>query len=109
MISNKGKSLCIFGVSGGTGKSTLTLNLAGIFSLMNKKVLIIDFDLTGGVIALHLGKDITKTIYNFADDYNNNRFENIKNYITKYNDNIDFIAAPKDPRQANKIDNRYYP
>lgn len=107
MKINKGKSLCVFGVKGGTGKSTLILNLAGIYASLNKRVLIVDFDLTGGSIALHLNKEVTKTIYNFADDYNNNRFENLKTYITNYEENIDFIAAPKDPRQANKIDNRY--
>ena len=103
----KGKSVCVFGVKGGTGKSTLVLNLAGIYSLLNKKVLVVDFDLNGGSIALHTGKKIGKTIYNFADDYNNNRFDNIKSYVTKFNDNIDFLACPKDPRQANKIDSKY--
>lgn len=107
MKINKGKSICVFGVKGGTGKSTLVLNLAGIYASLNKKVLIVDFDLSGGSIALHCGKKVLKTIYNFADDYNNNRFDNISSYVTKYNDFIDFIAAPKDPRQANKIDNKY--
>lgn len=107
MKINKGKSLCVFGVKGGTGKSTLVLNLAGVYSLLGYKVLIIDFDLTGGSIALHLNKNANKTIYNFVDDYNNNRFESIKNYVTQYNDNIDYIPSPKDPRQANKIDNKY--
>lgn len=107
MKINKGISLCIFGVKGGTGKSTLTLNLAGIFAENKKKVLIIDYDLSGGSIALHLNKPVNKTIYNFADDYNNNRFDNIKSYVTEYNEFIDCLAAPKDPRQANKIDNKY--
>ena len=107
MKINKGKSICVFGVKGGTGKSTLVLNLAGMYARLNLRVLIVDFDLNGGSVALHLGKNISKTIYNFADDYNNNRFDNILSYVTKYNDNIDFIAAPKDPRQANKIDNKY--
>ena len=28
-------------------------------------------------------------------------------YITKYNEYIDFIASPKDPRKSNKIDSNY--
>lgn len=107
MKVNKGTSICIFGAKGGTGKSTLVLNLAAVYAQTGKRVLIIDFDLSGGSIALHLGKKVNKTIYNFADDYNNNRFDNIKSYVTVYNDKIDFISAPKDPRQANKIDNKY--
>lgn len=107
MKINKGVSLCVFGVKGGTGKSTLVLNLAGMYALQKKKVLIIDYDLNGGSVALHLNKQVNKTIYNFVDDYNNNRFDNIKSYVTVYNEFIDYIAAPKDPRQASKIDNKY--
>lgn len=107
MKINKGKSVCVFGVKGGTGKSTLVLNLAGIYAKLQKRVLIVDFDLSGGSIALHSGKSVTKTLFNFADDYNNNRFDNISSYVTNYHDYIDFIAAPKDPRQANKIDTKY--
>ncbi len=107
MKVNKGKSICVFGGKGGTGKTTLTLILAGMFANLNKRVLLIDFDLTGGAIALHLNKENTKTVYNLVDDYNNHRFTNLKNYVTTYNNQIDYISAPKDPRQAGKIDNRY--
>lgn len=107
MTIKRGKIISLFGVKGGIGKSILTLNLAGIVNNINKKVLIVDMDLYGGSIAITLNKNVNKTIYNFADDYNNNRYKDIKDYITKYNDNIDFIACPKDPRKASKIDSKY--
>jgi len=37
MIRKKGKSLCIFSAKGGVGKTITTLNLAGIFKLIEKK------------------------------------------------------------------------
>lgn len=107
MAINKGNILCLFGVKGGIGKSILAMNLAGVVSNMNKRVLIIDADLYGGSIALALNKPVYKTIYNFVDDYNNNRYEDLNNYITTYNENIDFVASPKDPRKSNKIDSSY--
>lgn len=103
----KGKSVCIYGAKGGIGKSTFTLNLAGMLANLNKSVLIIDLDLSNGAIACSLNRDANKTIFNFADDYNNNRFEDMEFYITRYNDNISFLASPKDPRQASKIDTKY--
>lgn len=103
----KGKSVCIYGAKGGIGKTTFALSLAGVLSNLNKKVLIIDLDLANGAIACSLNKNIKKTIYNFYDDYNNNRFESIESYVTNYNHNIEFISAPKDPRQSNKIDSKY--
>ena len=107
MALNKGDILCVFGVKGGNGKSVLSMNLAGICSNIKKRVLLIDADFYGGSIAVTLNKPINKTIFNFVDDYNNNRFKNINDYITQYNNYIDYIAAPIDPRKANKIDSRY--
>ena len=107
MGKSKGKSLCIFSAKGGVGKSTTALNIAGVFSALDKKVLIIDFDTTGGAIATYLNKVPEMTIYNFVDDYANNRYQSIKNYVTKYNEHIDFLAACKDPRQGSKIASNY--
>lgn len=107
MAVNKGNILCLFGVKGGIGKSVLAMNLAGVCSNLNRRVLLIDADLYGGSIALALNKPVNKTIYNFVDDYNNNRYKDLNDYITKYNEYIDFIASPKDPRKSNKIDSNY--
>ena len=107
MAINKGNIVCVFGVKGGIGKSILTLNLAGIVSNLKKRVLIVDMDLYGGSISIILNKNVNKTIYNLVDDFNNNRYDNFNDYITKYNDYIDYLACPKDPRKANKIDSSY--
>jgi len=103
MAITKAKICTITSVKGGTGKTTLTLNLAGIFSNKNKKVLILDFDLYTGSIAAMLNIEVTNDIYNLYEDLNNNRFDSIDNYIVKYSDNISIIASPKDPRVGNKI------
>lgn len=100
----KGTSVCLYGAKGGIGKTTFIINLAGIIHKQNKKVLIIDLDLCNGAIAASLNKEATKTIFNFYEDYSNNRFKNIDKYLTKYNENIFFLACPKDPRFSNKIE-----
>ena len=69
--------------------------------------IIIDLDLYSGSIALLLKLDVRNDLFNIADDFSNNRFENFDDYITKYNNNIDVLAAPKDPRTASKINSRY--
>ena len=107
MKKNAAKIISIFSCKGGVGKTTTTLNLAGIYSLMGKKVLILDFDLNGGGIAVSLGVDAPKSIFNVVDDMSNNRFDTISNYVSMYNESIDVLAAPKDPRDAFKIDSKY--
>lgn len=101
------KVITLFSCKGGVGKTTTTLNLAGIYSLMQKKVLIIDLDLNSGGIAASLNVDVNKSIYNIVDDISNNRYQGIEEYICKYNEQIDVLAAPKDPRLSMKVDSKY--
>ncbi len=107
MSERKCKSVCIFSPKGGVGKTILAMNLAGISSLINKKVLLIDFDLFNGCISMLIDKNISKTIFDLVDDFNNNKFQSFSDYIYKYNENIDILCAPKDPRQGNKIESKY--
>lgn len=103
----RGKTLGITSAKGGVGKTITTLNLAGIYETLDKRVLIIDFDLASGGVAAALNVEPLKNIYNLVDDLNNNRYKDFNNYVKKYDSHIDVLASPKDPRQANKIEAKY--
>ena len=60
-----------------------------------------------GTIAASLNVPFNKDLYVLTDDIGNNRFGNIEDYIFKYNDFIDVLPAPKDPRNAYKINSKY--
>lgn len=107
MAIRKGVTIAVTSVKGGTGKTTTLLNLAGVYSLMKKRVLIMDFDFYGGGIATSLNVDNDNDIYKLVDDLTNNRFNNIEDYVSPYKELINVIPAPKDPRLANKINSRY--
>lgn len=109
MKNNKGTIITITSTKGGVGKTITTLNLAGTYAKLGYKILIIDLDLYGGAVATYLNSNNDRTIFNIVEDLTNNRYEKMEDYIYKYNELIDIIAAPKDPRMANKIDSKYIP
>lgn len=109
MSRKSGKIISISSVKGGVGKTTMAVNLAGIYFLMKKRVLIIDADFFSGGISTWLDVRNQKDIFMLVDSISNNRFSNIKDYVTSYNSGIDVLASPRDPRSAIKIDCKYIP
>lgn len=107
MQFNKGKIVTITSVKGGVGKTTFLLSLAATYKRLNKKVLIVDMDMFSGDIEAILNTVSKRDIYTLFEDILNNNFYDIESYITNYDDNIDFIAALKDPRYASKVNGRF--
>jgi len=107
MNTSLGKVVSVSSVKGGVGKTTLTVNLAGIYFLLKKKVLIIDLDLYAGGVATVLNVDNKKDIYMLVDSISNNRFTTLRDYVSPYNNGIDVLAAPKDPRDVSRIESKY--
>lgn len=106
-MTKEGKTICVYSPKGGVGKTILSLNLAGVCAKMEYRVLLLDFAVHTGTLGMIVNEEIKKTLYHLTDDMVNNRFKKISDYIYKYNDKIDVLPAPKDPRQGNKISSRY--
>ena len=107
MNNQNGKIITISSVKGGVGKTTLTINLAGLYFLMKKKVLIIDLDLYAGGVATCLNINNKKDIYMLVDTLSNNKTIELSDYVSKYNSGIDVLSNPKDPRDVSKIESKY--
>ena len=106
-MKNEGKIITITSRKGGVGKTTTLLNLAGIYSNLEKKVLIIDLDLYSNSIAVSLNLNKEKSIYNMVLDIQNNKFTEVKDYMIKYNEYISVLSSVNDPRLANHIGVKY--
>lgn len=107
MKKSKGKTICIYSPKGGVGKSMIAANMAGVSFLMNKKTLLIDADLYDGGLSLFVDNDISKTIYTLSDDFKNNKYDTIYDYVYHYNEKIDILCAPKTQLQSGDVKVKY--
>lgn len=107
-IIKKGKVITVTSMKGGVGKTMSVLLMAELFKKNKLKTLIMDLDLYNGDIAFALNLEIKSNIYNLCDDIANNRYktDSKDEYIVHYNDYIDVLSSPKDPRHASKIDRK---
>ena len=108
-IKKNGKIISISSVKGGVGKTTMAINLAGIYYTMGKKVLIIDADFYSGGVSVWLDIRNKKDIYTMVNSIANNMYTSIDDYVVSYNSGIDVLASPRDPRSAMKIESKYIP
>ncbi len=107
MEFKNGKTISINSVKGGVGKTITTINLAGIYQILNKKILIIDFDIFNGAIALSLNVKNKKDLYNLIEDLKYNQYESFNHYVSSYNEYIDVLSCPVNPTNAIKLDYSY--
>ncbi len=103
MAINKAKVLTITSVRGGTGKTTTAVNLAGLLSIKKEKTLLIDLDLYESAIGPLLNIQNEENIYTLASDMLNGYTKPLMSYITKYDNYIDVLLAPNDPRRSSSI------
>ncbi len=106
-MNEETKIFTITSAKGGTGKSIFAVNLAATYAKMGYHVLLVEIDFYSSNIAYLLNLHYENDIYNLEQDIVNNKFKDMKNYITTYKENFDVMVAPKDPRDAHKLNGSY--
>lgn len=97
-MTENNKAICIYSPKGGVGKTFVATSLAATSFLMDKKTLLIDFDLYNGSLCLFVNENINKSILSLSKDITTKKYEKLSNYVYKYNEKIDILCAPKDYR-----------
>jgi pilus assembly protein CpaE len=96
--SEPGKVLCIFGVKGGAGSTTVSTNLAvEIHRLTRKKVLLLDLDLELGETALQLGVEPRFSVVDLVRNFHRVDADLLASYIETHESGVDILAAPHQP------------
>jgi pilus assembly protein CpaE len=94
----------IFGAKGGSGKTTVSVNLAvKIANDTKKKVVLVDLDLQFGDVASYLNVQPRRTIAEFVQERNQWDVQLMNSYLITHNSGVRILAAPLRPEDAELV------
>jgi pilus assembly protein CpaE len=100
----RGKIVCAFSPKGGTGRSTLLVNLAVATKLATKKrVALFDGDLLFGDLGVLLNLPVNKTIVDLAMNIRQLDDELLANVLVSHSSGVKVLLAPASPQQAEQV------
>lgn len=98
------KTIVVFGLKGGVGKTTIATNLAiALRKITGKRVALVDLDLFGGNVHLATGISWNRTIKDLVDELGDLDAELLDAYCAEHSSGIKIIPAPSNPEVASFI------
>ncbi len=104
-VNNPARLIAVHSLRGGTGCSSLTVNLGvGLVSLWKLPTILLDLTMVAGQVALMLNATLRRTWADIAHlDPAELEFDVLETIIAKHESGLSFIAAPTFPTEADVI------
>jgi pilus assembly protein CpaE len=100
----EGKVVTLFSPKGGSGKTALACNLATIFARKHeRRTLLLDLDLQFGDVAIMMGIEPEKTIYDLVMARRELDSEALAGYVTAHQSGVHVLPAPLRPEDAELV------
>jgi pilus assembly protein CpaE len=98
-----GKIIVVFSSKGGTGKSTLSCNLAVCLAQTGKNVSLVDLSLQGGDTAIMLNLTPSSTIAELVQEDDLLEYSLINTYLAPHMSGLKVLPAPLRPEKAEAV------
>lgn len=96
--------ITVFSTKGGCGKSMVATNLAVLLAEeTGEEVVLLDFDLQSGDLAIMLQLLPAWTVHDAAENLDRLDAEALRGYLTEHKAGFKLLAAPVDPSQADAV------
>ncbi|MFC4321751.1 AAA family ATPase [Litchfieldia salsa] len=96
-IAKNSKVISICSPKGGSGRTTVSVNLAAALAKQGKKVIVVDGNLQFGDVAMYMDLNPKLTIYEWVKEgYEHNNFA-IDKYVMTHKSGVSILAAPPRP------------
>ena len=94
--------IAIFSTKGGTGKTTISVNMAASLSKIGKRICVIDLDLQFGDVGVFMNIPRTETISDLM--YSNDMSSaSVDSFLYKHESGVNVLCAPNSPEEADAI------
>jgi pilus assembly protein CpaE len=97
------RMICILGPKGGSGKTVVSSNLGVALASQGARVALVDLDLQFGDLALTLGLEPDRTIYDLATSGGSLDHEKLEAFLSRHPSGLRLLMAPTRPDQWSSI------
>jgi pilus assembly protein CpaE len=95
--------ICVLGLKGGSGKTLTAINLAVSLAEAGRSVAIMDLDLQFGDVALAMGINPVRTMYDLVRSGGSLDAEKLEDFLVVHSSGVRALLAPVRPDQASVI------
>jgi pilus assembly protein CpaE len=92
--------ICVLGLKGGSGKTLTSINLAVALAQSGHSVAIMDLDLQFGDVALAMGLNPVRTMYDLVRSGGSLDAEKLRDFLVEHESGVRVLLAPVRPDQA---------
>jgi pilus assembly protein CpaE len=100
---SKRNVICVLGLKGGSGKTLTSINLAVALADSGHSVAIMDLDLQFGDVALAMGMNPVRTMYDLVRSGGSLDAEKLQDFLVEHESGVRVLLAPVRPDQAAAI------
>jgi len=97
------KVLGFFSGKGGTGKTTVAVNIATKLAVEGKRVMLVDLDLQFGDVSMALDFETKYSIVDLVQDRGGITIENVNNFSVEHSSGMSVLCAPKSSEFAEYV------
>lgn len=98
-----GRMVCVLGLKGGSGKTMTTTNLGVSLAAAGHSVALVDLDLQFGDLALAMGLEPQRTMYDLVRSGGSLDADKLTDYLATHSSGARVLLAPVSPDQAAEV------
>ena len=105
-LTSESRVISVFSPKGGTGKTTVAVNLAAAMAASGRKTAIIDLNLDNACVALFLDMQAKDTVAELSQERGNLTMEALRSYTVQHFSGITVLAGPNSPEDGEFVQAR---